>query len=74
MFGLVVMVVFIGNVVFVWYLVVDVKVLYFLVYINYFVYVFVVNNYRYRNGFLSLVVLVVNVYVGIVYSGFVNFD
>lgn len=71
---MIVMVMIIGNMVFVWNMVVNFKFFYFLVYINDFIYIFVVYNYRYWNGFLRLFVLVVNVYVGVVNGGFVNFN
>lgn len=71
---MIVMVMVISNMVFVWNMVVNFKFFYFLVYINDFIYIFVVYNYRYWNGFLWLFVLVVNVYVGVVNSGFVNFN
>lgn len=72
--SMVVLVMIIGNMIFIGYMVIYFEVFYFLFYIYYFVYVFVIDDYRYGNGVLWLFILVVDMYIGIVNSGFVNFN
>lgn len=73
-FGVIVVVEIVCDVIFVGYVIVDCEVVYFLFYFDDFVDVFVVDVYWYWNCFLCLVVLFLDMDVGVVDCCVVDFD
>lgn len=70
----IVAVMIIGDMVFVRNAIVDFEVFYFLINIYYFIDIFMVYDYRYRDGFLRLFILVIDVNVSFVDGCFTDFN
>lgn len=74
MISMVVVVMIISNMVFVRDMVIYLEIMYFLIYINYFINIFVVNNYRSWNCILCLFILFINMDICFINCCFVDFN